>query len=294
MTEPTMTKESTDKVTAIKRLRSLFERGRPVVMGVLNVTPDSFSDGGQFVSVKAAVDQALAMQGAGADIIDIGGESSRPGAAPVSSRSEQARVLPVIEAIRQRSDILISIDSYHADTARLAIDAGAEMVNDISALRFDEGMADVVKESGVPVVLMHMLGEPRTMQDDPHYEDCVEEIFAFFEERLARCKQVGIDRDKIILDPGIGFGKRLEDNLVILANLERFKQLGLPLMVGASRKAFIEKLNPTAKIAGDRLGGSVAAALTAVAHGADIIRVHDVAATVEAIRVFDAIRRVSW
>ena len=262
-------------------------------MGVLNVTPDSFSDGGMFDSVDRAAKHALAMEADGADIIDVGGESSRPGAEPVSAAEEQARVLPVIEAIRRESDIPVSIDTYHAETARKAIECGADIVNDISALRFDAEMVDVVQKADVPVVLMHMLGEPRTMQADPRYDDCVEEIRAFFVDRIDRALDAGIDREKIIIDPGIGFGKRLEDNLAILAHLERFTSLGVPVLVGASRKSFISKLSKATGDASDRLGGSLAAALTAIGHGADIVRVHDVAATVEALRVFQAIRRVS-
>ena len=289
-----MTKKSTDHMTQAYPVAGLLRQGRPLVMGVLNVTPDSFSDGGRYVSVRAAVDYALAMEQQGADIVDVGGESSRPGAAPLNSKNEQARVLPVIEAIREKSAIPISIDTYHAETARLAVKAGANMINDISALRFDDEMAAVVQEAGLPIVLMHMLGEPLTMQQDPRYEDCVAEILTFLLERITFCEEAGIARANIIVDPGIGFGKRLEDNLAILAHLKRFKQFDRPLLVGASRKSFIGKLSGASQDSVERVGGSIAAALTAVANGADIVRVHDVGATVEALRVFDAIRRVTW
>ncbi|MEW5994890.1 MAG: dihydropteroate synthase [Candidatus Zixiibacteriota bacterium] len=263
---------------------------RPLVMGVLNVTPDSFSDGGRYVDTEDAVARAREMIAQGADIIDIGGESSRPGAEPVSGEEEQRRVIPVIELLRRETDVPISIDTYKSATARAAIDAGADMVNDISALRFDGDMVTLAAQTGVPVVLMHMLGTPRDMQDNPCYENCVEEIAAFFAERIAYCENGGIERRQIILDPGIGFGKRVSDNLEILARLPRFTQFDLPLLVGASRKSFIGKVHSAGTSADRRLGGSIAAAVAAVLSGADIVRVHDVAETVEALRVLQAIR----
>ena len=262
---------------------------RPLVMGIVNVTPDSFSDGGRFDRPVEAARHALEMERLGADIIDIGGESTRPGAEPVSADDEIKRVRPVIEAIRNSSTVPISIDTYKAATARAALDAGADMINDISALRFDPAMAGLVAETEVTLILMHMLGTPRNMQDKPHYDDCVGDIAAFFAERIGFCRRHGINPSRLILDPGIGFGKRLADNLAILANLKRFTEFGLPLLVGASRKSFINMLHPTEQPAGERLGGSIAAAVTAVANGADIVRVHDVAPTVEALRVTQAI-----
>ncbi len=264
----------------------------PLIMGILNVTPDSFSDGGKFARFEAAVAQAMQMQNEGADIIDIGGESSRPGAEPVTAEDEMERVLPVIKEIRRLSAIPISIDTYKAATAQAALEAGANIVNDISALRFDPAMVDFLARTDVPVILMHMLGTPRDMQQNPTYTDCVKEIGDFFAERIEFCRSRDIGKERIIIDPGIGFGKRLEDNLAILRELEQFKRFGLPLLVGASRKSFIGKVAPSERTAGERLGGSIAAAVVAALHGADIIRVHDVAETVEALKVARAIREM--
>ncbi|HVP07500.1 MAG TPA: dihydropteroate synthase [Candidatus Acidoferrum sp.] len=265
---------------------------RPLIMGILNVTPDSFSDGGKFARFEAAVAQAMQMQNEGADIIDIGGESSRPGAEPVSAQDEMERVLPAIKEIRRLSPIQISIDTYKAATAEAALAAGANIVNDISALRFDPAMVDLLARTDVPVILMHMLGTPRDMQQNPTYTDCVKEIGDFFGERIEFCRSRGIGKERLILDPGIGFGKRLEDNLAILRELEQFKRFGLPVLVGASRKSFIGKVASSERPAGERLGGSIAAAVVAALHGADIVRVHDVAETVEALRVVQAIREL--
>ena len=264
----------------------------PLIMGILNVTPDSFSDGGEYISVESAVEHALGMVDQGADIIDIGGESTRPGSDPVNEDEEQRRILPVVERLRAESAIPISIDTYRASTARLAIGAGADIVNDISALRFDTEMATLVAEQKAPLVLMHMLGKPKEMQNNPHYEDCVLEIDGFFAERLEFCQRSGIDKSKIILDPGIGFGKRLSDNLEILARLGELARFGLPLLTGASRKSFIGMLSPTEGKADERLGGSIAAAVIAVANGADIVRVHDVAQTVSALKLLQAVKEV--
>jgi dihydropteroate synthase len=262
-------------------------------MGILNVTPDSFSDGGHHMALDSAITHSLGMIEYGVDIIDIGGESSRPGAEPVSADEELARVMPVISALRRRSDIPISIDTYKATVAEQALEAGADIVNDISALRMDARIGDVVSRSGAPVIMMHMLGTPLTMQQNPQYDNCVEEIIAFFRERIAFCEQKGIRRDRLILDPGIGFGKRLEDNLAILAGLGKFSEFGLPILVGASRKWFIGQVHKAGQSASERLGGSIAAALVAVERGADIVRVHDVAETVEALRVLGAIAEKS-
>jgi dihydropteroate synthase len=268
-----------------------LELSRPLVMGIVNVTPDSFSDGGRFLDADQAVSHALTLHDEGADILDIGGESTRPGADPVSIEEELHRVIPVIKAVRSNSpDAIISVDTYKADVARQALTAGADLVNDISALRFDADMASVVVEHKCPLVLMHMQGTPQTMQQNPHYSDVVQEIGEFFEERLSYCESHGIDRARIILDPGIGFGKRLSDNLEILRNVSEFRRLGRPLLVGASRKGFIGMLNPESTKADTRIGGSLAAAVMAVAGGADIVRVHDVAPTVEALKIVQAIR----
>jgi dihydropteroate synthase len=262
----------------------------PRVMGILNVTPDSFSDGGKFMSLESAVTQATRMIDEGADIIDIGGESSRPGAEPLDAEQEIHRVVPVIEAIRRRSSVVISIDTYKAVTARAALSAGADMVNDISALRLDPDLAGVVAERKVPLVLMHMLGEPRTMQENPRYVDCIREISEFFRARIDHAVSMGIDRTKLVLDPGIGFGKRPVDNLDILTRLGEFRSFGLPLLVGASRKSFIGAIDSGATVE-QRLGGSIAAAVIAAMNGADMVRVHDVRETVQAIRLFEAVRQ---
>jgi dihydropteroate synthase len=288
-------RETLTKPEEIKRVISLaggrqLPLSRPLVMGVLNVTPDSFSDGGRYASADKAVVRALEMIREGADIIDIGGESSRPGATPIDAEEERHRVIPVIQRLAKETDACLSIDTYRASTAAAAIECGASIVNDISALRFDSDMAGVIAEAKVPVVLMHMLGTPRDMQASPHYRDCVGEIGDFFDERLSSCRERGIDRSKIILDPGIGFGKRLLDNLEILTHLERFRRFGLPLMIGASRKSFIGMLSSSSEIPERRLGGSIAAAVAAVMNGADIVRVHDVAQTVEALKVTQAVR----
>jgi dihydropteroate synthase len=288
------TKQTLTKPEEIKRVIPLaggreLPLDRPLVMGILNVTPDSFSDGGRFDTPDKALEQALRMIDEGADIIDIGGESTRPGSEPVSADEEQKRVLPMIERLRRKSDICVSVDTYRHATAKAALDAGADIVNDISALRFDDQMARLIADRKVPVILMHMKGTPRDMQKNPTYDDCVREISDFFRERIDFAVAAGIDKSKLILDPGIGFGKRLVDNLEILAHLSAFKQFNLPVMLGASRKSFIGKLGPSKRPAENRLGGSIAAAVVAVRNGADIIRVHDVDPTVEALRVLQGI-----
>lgn len=258
-------------------------------MGVLNVTPDSFSDGGRYFSWSAALNRAKEIIQEGADIIDIGGESSRPGSEPVSVEDELQRVVPMVKAVRQFSQAAISVDTAKAEVARRSLEAGAEIINDISALRFDREMAAVVRDFEAVVVLMHMLGEPKTMQQAPYYDDCIAEISKFFEERVEYCLRQGISRDRIILDPGIGFGKRLEDNIDILIHLDRFSRLGFPLMLGTSRKSFIGLITGIKDQPEKRIGGSIASALLGMMKGADILRVHDVAATIEAVKVFKAI-----
>ncbi len=260
---------------------------RTLIMGVLNVTPDSFYDGGRYSNLKQAVERALQMVEEGADIIDIGGESSRPGAKSVEEKEELERVIPVIKKLSSRIKALISIDTYKSGVAKKAIDVGASIVNDISALRMDEKMAKVVESSGVPVCLMHMQGTPRNMQRNPRYKDVVSEIFAFLRERIDFCEQAGIDIEKTIVDPGIGFGKTVLHNLEILKNLDQFKSLGRPIMIGVSRKSLIGKvlqLEPE-----ERLEGSLASAIWSMTKGASILRVHDIRETKRAVKMVEAI-----
>ncbi|MBK7140528.1 MAG: dihydropteroate synthase [bacterium] len=287
MSDTTQSKPTLPPLLLSRDRRLLFDR--PLVMGIVNVTPDSFSDGGQFLAADHAVGQALRLIDEGADLIDIGGESSRPGADTVPLEDELQRVVPVVEQLRSQTEIPISVDTYKSAVAEAALKAGADIINDISALRMDPDMVKVLAEAGAPVILMHMLGTPATMQQSPHYSDCVEEITAFFVQRIAFAMQHGISHERIIVDPGIGFGKRLEDNLDLLGSLHRFAQFGLPLLVGASRKSFITKVTGAQTSPTERLGGSIAAAIVAVQNGANIIRVHDVAATVEALKVARAI-----
>lgn len=262
---------------------------RTLIMGVVNVTPDSFSDGGLYADPERAIAHALELAEEGADIIDIGGESTRPGAAPVPAEEELRRVLPVIKGLRKESKVPISIDTYKAAVAEAALEAGAAMVNDISALRFDPRMSELLRRCEAPVVLMHMQGEPRTMQENPHYNDVVGEIAAFLQERMAAAAEAGIDPKRLILDPGIGFGKRLEHNLEILRRLGELKALGRPILIGPSRKSFIGQLSG-APVA-ERLPGTIAAVVLGIAHGADIVRVHDVRAVKQAVILADAIIR---
>lgn len=262
---------------------------KPLVMGILNATPDSFSDPGRFFKFEDGIRRAHDIIDEGADIIDIGGESSRPGAQPVDADTESDRVIPLIDAIREFSDIPISIDTTKAIVAQKAIDAGADIINDISAFRFDAGMVHVAAGANVPAVLMHMLGTPKNMQENPSYEDCIEEIKCFFREQIDFCISGGMDRDRLILDPGIGFGKRPQDNLTIIKNLGEFKSFGYPIMVGASRKSFIPSVSGITNAADKRIGGSLASMIISVYNGCSIVRVHDVAETVEALRILRAI-----
>ncbi len=264
---------------------------RALLTGILNMTPDSFADGGRYLSPDAALAHAEQMAEAGADIIDIGGESSRPagpygaGAEPVSAKEEIRRTVPVIEKVAARLGLPISIDTTKADVARHAIEAGASIVNDISALRFDPKMAETVAEAGVPVVLMHMLGTPKTMQQNPTYGNLIGEIRAFFEERREAACKAGIAPEQIVFDPGLGFGKRYCHNFEILCRLHEFHALNCPLMVGPSRKKFVGPNLPP----GERLEGTLAALAFCVAGGAHILRVHDVAAALRAVRVAEQI-----
>lgn len=257
------------------------------IMGVLNCTPDSFSDGGRFLATDAAVEHARQMIVDGADIVDVGGESTRPGALPVDPDEQIGRTASVIKRLREFWDGPISIDTTNAAVARAAIAAGANWINDISAFRDDPEMATVAANTGSVVVLMHMRGTPRTMQAAPEYSDAVTEIRDFLAERAAWAVRAGVRPDRIVIDPGIGFGKRQEDNLAILGNLPRFVELGYPVLVGASRKSFIGKI--TGDDPGARLEGSLASAVWAALNGAKIIRVHDVASTRRALAVAEAI-----
>jgi dihydropteroate synthase len=254
------------------------------VMGILNVTPDSFSDGGHFTDVPRAVEHGLAMEREGASIIDVGGESTRPGAEPVSARDELERVVPVIEGLRAAGlEATISIDTSKAAVAEAALDAGAEIVNDVSALRADAAMGPLVAARNVPCVLMHMLGEPRTMQRDPRYEDVVGEVRAFLQERLRAALDAGIAEERIWLDPGIGFGKTVEHNLSLLRELPRLTELGRPLVIGTSRKSFLGKL--TGRDFAGLAAATVATSVLAYERGARVFRVHDVAPTRDALVV---------
>ncbi len=261
-------------------------------MGVLNVTPDSFSDGGQFADPTAAIEAGLRLYRDGADIVDVGGESTRPGAEDVPVDEELARVLPVIEGMRARTDAPISIDTRKAGVMRAALDAGASMVNDVSALRHDPDSLAVVAESDAPVVLMHMRGDPATMQDRPVYDDVVDEVCAFLSTRLKACVAAGVSEARIWLDPGIGFGKTLSHNLALLRSTDRIVSLGRPVLVGPSRKRFIGALDD-APSPDQRDFGTVAACLECLDRGASALRVHHVAGLRQAIRVRDAIRGVA-
>lgn len=259
-------------------------------MGVLNVTPDSFSDGGLHFDKSSAVDRALRMVEEGADIIDIGGESTRPGSDPVSADEEIRRTVPVIESIAGKVTCPISIDTYRAGVARRALDAGASVVNDISGMRFDPLMSQVVSDSKIPVVIMHMKGTPKNMQLNPVYENLIPEILDYFRERLQFAVNSGISEDLIVLDPGIGFGKTFDHNLAILNNLQEFALLAKPLLIGPSRKAFLGRLLGSAG-PGERIEGTAAAVAISIMKGANIVRVHDVKEMAKVARVADAIKR---
>lgn len=260
-------------------------------MGVLNVTPDSFSDGGKFLDVDRAVEHAREMVQAGADIIDIGGESARPGAVPIGAQEELRRVLPVIE---QLNEMVVSIDTTKAVIAEKALAAGASIVNDISALRFDPRMVDVIRDAGASVVLMHMQGTPQTMQQNPQYKEVVTDVRSFLAERIAFAESRGLKKSQIAVDPGIGFGKTMEQNLQLLAHVSEFGSLGCAVLVGASRKSFIGKvLSPSGfqqgREANERLWGTAATVAWAVAQGARVVRVHDVAEMTDVIRMVEAV-----
>lgn len=265
------------------------EDGRPFVMGVVNVTPDSFSDGGQFNTADAAIQHGLSLVDDGADILDIGGESTRPGADPVEVADEIARIMPVIDGLlRARPDLRLSIDTMKPAVATRALEAGVWMWNDVNALQA-EGALDLAAQSGCAVCLMHMADNPRTMQHNPHYDDVVIDVARFLGQQAGRALAHGVSGDRIWIDPGIGFGKSLEHNLSLMAALPQLSRLDFPVLFGASRKRFIAGIDPMATQASDRLGGSLAAALHAAASGAHTIRVHDVQETVQALKVQSAI-----
>jgi len=261
----------------------------PVVVGILNVTPDSFSDGGDFLDPEAAAEHAAAMLDEGAEILDLGGESTRPGSDPVSQEEEIRRIVPVLERILAvRPGAVISVDTYRAGTATAALEAGARLINDVTALRGDPRMASVVKEAACPVILMHMQGEPKTMQREPHYEDVVREVRDFLTRRAEYAVAAGIGPENVIVDPGIGFGKNLEHNLDLLCNLDAIVDLGFPVLIGASRKTFIGSITGVqeAKV---RAFGTVATTVLAYERGATFFRVHDVRANSEALAVAEAV-----
>ncbi|MBM4275152.1 MAG: dihydropteroate synthase [Deltaproteobacteria bacterium] len=272
--------------------KTLLNSPRPLIMGVINVTPDSFSDGGRFFDHRDAINQARELAAAGANILDIGGESTRPYSEPVSLEEELRRVIPVIQAIAAELPTPISIDTYRAPVAQAALEAGASLINDISALRFDPDLAPLAARAGTPVVLMHMQGTPRDMQRHPHYEDLIGEIKAFFRERLAYAVSQGIPRDLVILDPGIGFGKTFRHNLEIINRLDAFLDLGCPLLIGPSRKAFIGHLLdlPNGEV---RDVGTLAAIAVSVLRGAKIVRTHNAAYARQFLTVMEAILKAA-
>lgn len=263
-----------------------LDLSHPAVMGILNITPDSFSDGGVFLSPENAITQALRMAGEGADIIDVGGESTRPGARPVSVQEELDRVLPVVKALHARTSLPISIDTSKPEVMRAAVAAGAGFINDVRALR-EPGALEAAAQLEVPVCLMHMRGEPRTMQDEPRYADVVTEVRDFLGQRRDACMEAGIPASRLVIDPGFGFGKTLEHNIELLRGLKKLGNLGLPVLVGLSRKSMIGKA--LGLPVEQRLHASVALALMAVQQGARLVRVHDVGPTVEALRMWQAV-----
>ena len=266
-----------------------LDLSEPVIMGIVNVTPDSFSDGGQFFNTTAALNHAMQLLDDGATILDIGGESTRPGALDVSLEDELQRVIPIIKAIREQSDCVISIDTSKAEVMRQAIEAGADIVNDVRALQEPGAIEVVAQYPDVVVCLMHMQGQPRSMQNAPHYDDLASEINDFFNQRIAACEAAGIKQSQLILDPGFGFGKTLKHNYQILAQFNDYAQLGLPLLAGLSRKSMIGKL--LNRDTDDRLAGSLAGALIAAQNGAHIIRVHDVKETADVLGVYQACKQ---
>ena len=277
---------------------TVFAKGRPIpirdcplMMGIVNVTPDSFSDGGRYVTVDQAIERAMALVEQGADILDLGAESTRPGATPVGEQEEMDRLLPVLHEVVKRTAVPISVDTMKAQVARESLTAGASIINDVTAMRFDPDMAAVVAQYGAGVVMMHMQGMPMTMQEDPRYGSAVEDVRRFFVERIAAAERAGIAKSQIVLDPGFGFGKLLLHNLELLNHLSSFDQLGCPVLVGLSRKAFLGKILDRPVL--DREWGTAAAVALAVDRGASIIRVHDVASMKDVVMVTAAVRAAS-
>lgn len=268
-----------------------LDLSQPIVMGILNVTPDSFSDGGRFIDSTQALDHAQRMIEAGAGIIDIGGESTRPGAAEVSEEEELRRVVPVIEALASRFSVPISIDTSKAAVMSAAVEVGATMINDVRALR-EPGALEAAAKTDAAVCLMHMQGQPRSMQLEPYYEDVVAEVKSFLLERVAACEAAGIARDRLVIDPGIGFGKRLQHNLALLAHVKTLAEPGIPVLVGVSRKSMFQEL--LGRRVNQRVAGGLAVATTATLAGAAILRVHDVAETVDVVKVAAALRNAGF
>jgi dihydropteroate synthase len=277
--------------TSWRTARRTFDLERPVLMGVLNVTPDSFSDGGRFFDRAEALRRLEELQAEGADIIDVGGESTRPGASPVSGEEELRRVMPAVEAAAARLDLPVSIDTTKSGVARAALDAGAEVINDISGLRFDPELAELAAESGAGLVLMHIRGEPRTMQRDVHYDDLMGEIVGELRESTERALAAGCRAEQLVVDPGIGFGKTAEHDLAIINGLGGLQELGYPVLIGPSRKSFIGKI--LGLEVGERLEATIAACVVALLRGARIFRVHDVAEARRALDMAEAIVRGS-
>lgn len=284
--------EETPKGPALSRGLSSMDRDIPRIMGILNVTPDSFSDGGQHFDRDAAISHARKMVADGANILDIGGESTRPGADAIGVDEECARVIPVIEACGDLG-VDISIDTRKQPVMVAAVTAGATLINDVSALEYDAGSLSFVASSGLPVCLMHSAADPKVMQDNPHYDNVVLEVIAYLRGRIAVCEAAGIDKSRIIVDPGIGFGKTAAHNLSLIKGLSKFHDLGCEILLGASRKSFIGKVTGS-DVATDRVSGSLAAALYGMQAGVQIIRVHDVAETVQAVKIWRAIAAASF
>lgn len=276
-----------ERIIAARAPFAGLEMDRTTIMGIVNVTPDSFSDGGSFDSAQAAIDHALRLAEEGADILDIGGESTRPGSDTVALDEELKRVIPVIEGVRAKTSKKISVDTRKAEVMRRAAAAGADIINDVSALTHDPKALETAAETGLPVMLMHAQGDPKTMNDNPQYEDVILDVFDFLEDRIEACEAAGIARENIVVDPGIGFGKHLHHNVAVLAAMTLYHGLGVPVLLGASRKKLIGQIS-NVENAKERVPGSLAAALSSVAQGVQIVRVHDVAATRQAVDVWQA------
>ncbi|MEN9062649.1 dihydropteroate synthase [Ponticoccus litoralis] len=278
------------RLTAPRAAVAGLDMGRANVMGILNVTPDSFSDGGSHQTANAALHRARGMVAAGVDMIDVGGESTRPGAATIPPEAEIARIEPVIRAIGHEIPVPVSIDTRKSSVAEAAVEAGAALVNDVSGFTYDPMLGRFCQTRGLPVCVMHALGDPETMQDDPRYDDVLLDVYDFLERQVSALERTGIPRDRIVVDPGIGFGKTMAHNLTLLHNVSLFHGMGCPVLVGASRKGFIGTLSGAVEPSG-RVAGSLAAALAAAAQGVQIVRVHDVTETVQALKVWRAIEQ---